>query len=80
MIKLIDSVITLETETTTTKTDQEAILNHLIEKILNFQTRKIKTLEAVHQRTKNKRIKKNLQMKQIRTLQVLPIQKLQNYS
>ena len=49
-----DPVIILEIETTTIKTDQEAILNHYIERIPIFQTHKIKTIEAVRQNIKDK--------------------------
>ena len=61
-----DPVITLEKEATINRTDQELILNHRIAIILNFQTHKNK-------------IKYHLQMEQNQTLQILTIQKPQNY-
>ena len=76
----IDPVINLEVETTTNKTDQETILNHHIHINLNFQTHKIKTLEAVYQNIKDKFVRYNLQMKHTQTLQVSKKQKLQSYS
>ena len=71
-------MIIQEIETTSTKTNQETILNHRIEKILNFQPHKIKTIEAVPQNINDKEIKYNLHMKQIQTLQVSTIQKLRS--
>ena len=80
IIVLVDPVIFLGLEATTIGTDQEISLNHQNKIILNFQTHKVKTVEAVHQNTKHKLIKNNLQRRQIRTFQVSTIQKLRNYS
>ena len=60
-------MIFLETGTTTIRTDQEFILSHHIEIILVILTRKIKTIEAVHQNIKDELIKYKLQIKQLLT-------------
>ena len=48
IIIIINPVIFLKIETKTTEAYQETIFNHHIKKILNFQTHKIKTIDAVH--------------------------------
>ena len=45
---IINSVIFLEIEAATIRTGQETILSHHIEIILNCQTHKVRTIEAVH--------------------------------
>ena len=53
-------MIIVEIETTSIRTDQEKIVCHNIKKILSFQTHKVKTIEAVHQKIKGKSVKYNL--------------------
>ena len=45
---IIDTTNVLEMETAIIRTYQETFLNHRIEILLNFQTRRVKTTEAVH--------------------------------
>ena len=49
-----EALTILEIETRTIRTDQKTILSHHIEIILNFQTHKIETIDAVHQNIKDK--------------------------
>ena len=48
----MNPLITLQIETTNTKSVQETILNHHIKIILNFSTRKLKIIKAMHQKIK----------------------------
>ena len=52
IIIIIDPVITLEIDTTIIRTDQKFVPSHHIEIILNNQTNKVKTTEAVHENIK----------------------------
>ena len=81
-IIIIDHLIFLEKETTTLKTEQEIIFTHNshIGIIHNIQIDDSKTTETLHQNIKEKPRKYNLQMKQAPTLQLLEIQKLQNFN
>ena len=54
---IIESVIILQTQTTTTGTDQENILSHHIKEILEIRKWKIETIEAVHRNIKDQFIK-----------------------
>ena len=52
IIIIIDPVITLEIDATIIRTDQKFVPSHHIEIILNNQTNKVKTTEAVHENIK----------------------------
>ena len=81
-IIIIDHLIFLEKETTTLKTEEKIILSHIshIGITHNIQIDNFKTTKALHQNIKEKPKKYNLQMKQAPTLQLLKIQKLQNFN
>ena len=54
IIIIIDTINVLEMETAIIRTYQETFINHRIEIILNFQTQRVKTIEAVHKNIKEK--------------------------